>query len=100
MKYSEDIKEVSISTGSENGFVFIEVNDKGIGISEENQKKVFDKFFRVTSGLVHNTKGTGLGLTLVKHIMDAHKGSIGLNSKLWEGSTFRLNFPVNKNKNR
>jgi two-component system, OmpR family, phosphate regulon sensor histidine kinase PhoR len=100
MKYSEDIKQVNISTGSENNLVYIEIEDKGIGISEENQKKVFDKFFRVTSGLVHNTKGTGLGLTLVKHIMDAHKGSIGLKSKLWEGSSFRLNFPVNKNNNR
>jgi two-component system, OmpR family, phosphate regulon sensor histidine kinase PhoR len=97
MKYSEDVKEVNILTGSENGFVYVEVNDKGVGISDENQKKIFDKFFRVTSGLVHNTKGTGLGLTLVKHIMDAHKGKIELNSRLWEGSSFKLKFPLNKN---
>lgn len=101
MKYSEDVKEVDISTGEDNGYVYVEVSDKGIGISEENQKKVFDKFFRVTSGLVHNTKGTGLGLTLVKHIIDAHKGRIDLKSRMWEGSTFRLLFPVNsKFKNR
>jgi len=101
MKYSEDVKEVNISTGENNGYVYVEVKDKGVGISDENQKKVFDKFFRVTSGLVHNTKGTGLGLTLVKHIMDAHKGRIDLESRMWEGSTFRLMFPVNsKLKNR
>jgi two-component system, OmpR family, phosphate regulon sensor histidine kinase PhoR len=96
MKYSEETKDVSIHTGTDNGYIFIEVRDKGIGISDENQKKIFDKFFRVTSGLVHNTKGTGLGLTLVKHIMDAHKGDIEVKSKLWEGSSFKLKFPANK----
>jgi two-component system, OmpR family, phosphate regulon sensor histidine kinase PhoR len=101
MKYSEDNKDVHITTGIEDGFVYVDVTDKGVGISEENQKKVFDKFFRVTSGLVHNTKGTGLGLTLVKHIIDAHKGDIDLKSKLWEGSSFILKFPLNKrNKKR
>jgi two-component system, OmpR family, phosphate regulon sensor histidine kinase PhoR len=95
MKYSEDVKNVSIFTGQENNYLFIEVQDKGIGISEENQKKIFDKFFRVTSGLVHNTKGTGLGLTLVKHIMDAHKGKIEVKSEPWKGSSFKLIFPIN-----
>jgi two-component system, OmpR family, phosphate regulon sensor histidine kinase PhoR len=101
MKYSEDEKNVQINTGLEDDYVYLEVKDKGVGISEENQKKVFEKFFRVTSGLVHNTKGTGLGLTLVKHIIDAHKGDIELKSRRWEGSTFRLKFPLNnKTKSR
>ena len=79
----------------ENDFVFIEIQDKGIGISEEDQKKVFDKFYRVSSGLVHTTKGTGIGLSLVKQIMDAHKGKIELKSKFGEGSSFKLLFPKN-----
>ena len=94
IKYSTDKKDINITTGSEKNYVYVEVNDKGIGIKEENQKKIFDKFYRVTDGLVHNTKGTGLGLTLVKHILDAHRGEIKVKSKPSEGSTFRLSFPT------
>ena len=95
VKYSNETKFIKMIIGSENDFVFIEIQDKGIGISEEDQKKVFDKFYRVSSGLVHTTKGTGLGLSLVKQIMDAHKGKIVLKSKDGEGSSFKLLFPKN-----
>ncbi|MGE5436630.1 MAG: sensor histidine kinase [Syntrophothermus sp.] len=94
VKYSEDEKEIKITTGTTDENIYLEVADKGIGISEENQKRIFDKFFRVTSNLVHNTKGTGLGLSLVKHIMEAHKGDVTVTSTLWKGSTFRLVFPI------
>jgi two-component system phosphate regulon sensor histidine kinase PhoR len=97
VKYSDDKKEINIKTGTDYSFAYVEVFDKGIGISSEDQKKIFDKFFRVSSGLVHNAKGTGLGLTLVKHIMEAHNGKIRLNSKLGEGSTFILLFPIKIN---
>jgi two-component system phosphate regulon sensor histidine kinase PhoR len=97
VKYSDDKKEINIKTGTDYNFVFIEVSDKGIGISSEDQNKIFDKFFRVSSRLVHNAKGTGLGLTLVKHIMDAHNGKVRLKSKLGEGSTFILLFPIKQN---
>lgn len=93
VKYSTDTKFIKMILSSEKDFTFIEIQDKGIGISEEDQKKVFDKFYRVSSGLVHTTKGTGLGLSLVKQIMDAHKGCIELKSKLGEGTSFRLIFP-------
>ena len=95
IKYSTDKKEISIITGVEAGFAYIEIKDKGIGISDENQKKIFEKFYRVSDGLIHNTKGTGLGLTLVKHIVDAHNGKIKVKSKLNEGSSFILSFPIN-----
>jgi two-component system phosphate regulon sensor histidine kinase PhoR len=94
-KYSKDKKVIHIKTAQSNDYVFIEVKDEGIGISAENQKRIFEKFYRVTSGDIHNTKGTGLGLTLVKHIMEAHKGSISLFSTPGKGSTFRLNFNLN-----
>jgi len=100
VKYSHEIKNIEIKTGEENNFVFVEVRDKGIGIPSEDQKKIFEKFYRASSGLVHNTKGTGLGLTLVKFIMDAHKGTIKLSSNLDKGSSFKLIFSINKQKNR
>ncbi|HMN23089.1 MAG TPA: HAMP domain-containing sensor histidine kinase [Ignavibacteriaceae bacterium] len=93
VKYSTDTKFIKMIIGNENEYVFIEIQDKGIGISEEDQKKVFDKFYRVSSGLVHTSKGTGLGLSLVKQIMDAHEGKIILKSKVGEGSSFKLLFP-------
>ena len=94
VKYSDNKKHIVIRTGRERKSSFIEVEDWGVGISSENQKKIFDKFFRVTEGSLHNTKGTGLGLTLVKHIMEAHKGEIKLTSTPGKGSSFRLVFPV------
>jgi signal transduction histidine kinase len=97
VKYSNDKKEINIKTGTELNFTYVEVSDKGIGVPSEDQKKIFDKFFRVSTGLVHNAKGTGLGLTLVKHIMDAHNGKVRLKSKLGEGSTFILLFPIKIN---
>lgn len=99
VKYSNDRKEIMISTGKEGNFVYIEITDKGIGLTEEAQKKVFDKFYRVSDGLVHTTKGTGLGLTLVKHIMDAHQGEVKIKSKPNEGSSFKLIFSINNIKN-
>lgn len=93
VKYSTENKFIKIAIGNENNFVFVEISDKGVGISEKDQKKVFDKFYRVSSGLIHTTKGTGLGLTLVKQIMDVHNGKIVLKSKSGEGSSFKLMFP-------
>ena len=97
VKYSDNKKEIIIRTGQENIFAFVEVEDKGIGISDKDQKKIFEKFFRVSSGNIHNVKGSGLGLSIVKYIMDAHKGRINLFSEVDKGSKFRLEFPLNKN---
>jgi two-component system phosphate regulon sensor histidine kinase PhoR len=75
----------------------VEVKDYGVGIEEKYQKMVFDKFYRVTQGnLAHQAKGSGIGLSIVKHIMLAHNGKITLFSKVGEGSRFRLNFPLQK----
>ena len=92
MKYSPDTKAVSLSTGAKNSEAWIEVSDKGMGIPSEQQDKIFEKFHRVASGPVHNTKGTGLGLTLLKRIIDAHDGRIEVKSKEGAGSAFRLIF--------
>jgi two-component system phosphate regulon sensor histidine kinase PhoR len=94
VKYSQENKVVFLRTGKENGYIFVEVEDKGIGIAESDQKRVFEKFFRVSTGHVHNTKGTGLGLSLVKQIVDAHKGKITLSSAPGKGSRFRIMLPA------
>lgn len=97
IKYSKDNKQVDIKTGSNNRTVFVEVKDYGLGIDEKYQKMVFDKFYRITDGdLAHKAKGSGIGLSIVKHIMEAHKGSVKLISKAGMGSTFVLNFPITK----
>jgi two-component system, OmpR family, phosphate regulon sensor histidine kinase PhoR len=95
VKYSENDKTININAGSTNGTLFFEIKDHGIGISQEDQKKIFDKFYRVSHGLVHNKKGTGLGLTLVKKIVEAHKGKIIVESQLGNGSLFRVVLPQN-----
>jgi two-component system phosphate regulon sensor histidine kinase PhoR len=97
MKYSKDRKEIFLRTGITRDFVWIEVEDHGIGISSENQKYIFDKFFRVTEkDLANKVKGSGLGLAIVKHIMDAHRGQVSVKSTPGTGSAFRLLFPIQK----
>ena len=88
----ENKKEIEVTIDKNNTGPFWEIKDYGIGINAEDQKKIFDKFFRVSSGLVHNTKGTGLGLSLVKQIMLAHNGDVSVKSSIGEGSVFRLQF--------
>ncbi len=92
MKYSRDKKEIEIETGSTENLVFLKVKDRGIGISAQSLNKIFDKFYRVQNGLVHETKGAGLGLSIVKSIVDAHKGEINVQSTEGEGSCFELKF--------
>ncbi len=97
IKYSDKVKKVVLITGRTKNAIYIEIEDSGLGISKDDQKKIFDKFYRSSSGNIHNTKGTGLGLTLVKYIMDAHKGEIKLTSEPEKGSRFSLFFPINNN---
>jgi two-component system phosphate regulon sensor histidine kinase PhoR len=95
IKYSGDRREIGVRTGSDTQFAWIEVEDHGIGISDKNQKYIFDKFFRVTEkDLANRVKGSGLGLAIVKHIMEAHKGEIKVSSSPGAGSSFRLLFPI------
>jgi two-component system, OmpR family, phosphate regulon sensor histidine kinase PhoR len=95
MKYSTENKDIIVRTGQSGNYVYFEVEDHGIGISEKNQKYIFDKFYRVTEkNLANKVKGSGLGLAIVKHITDAHEGKIWVKSIPGTGSLFRLSFPV------
>ena len=94
VKYGGTEKFLKVATGSANGVAFISVEDHGIGIAHEYHGKVFETFYRVSDGLIHTAKGSGLGLSIAKHIMDAHAGRIDLSSAPGKGSTFRLVFPA------
>lgn len=94
IKYSKEDKRIEVRTGVDKQFVFVEVQDHGIGIAKPHHHAIFDQFFRVPTGDVHNTKGSGLGLSLVKKTMDAHGGKIKVDSEPGQGSIFRLNFPA------
>lgn len=96
IKYSGDGKYIRVATGITASAAFVEIQDHGIGIASEHHAKIFEKFYRVSSGLVHTTKGSGLGLALVDHIMRAHDGTIELYSAPGKGSTFRLLLPLTK----
>jgi two-component system phosphate regulon sensor histidine kinase PhoR len=93
IKYSPDKKHITVQTGSEGHYSFISVADEGIGIAKNHQRDIFVQFFRAPTGDIHNTKGSGLGLTLVKKTMDVHHGKIKVESYPGKGSTFRLYFP-------
>ncbi|MDU2151299.1 MAG: ATP-binding protein, partial [Varibaculum cambriense] len=77
----------------ENDNVVIEVADNGIGISEEDQKRIFERFYRVDPARSRSTGGTGLGLSIVKHVVSDLNGSIHVNSKPGEGATFTITLP-------
>jgi signal transduction histidine kinase len=95
VKYSDETKEITVQVRSRDRAIAIEVDDKGIGIPRSEQEKIFEKFYRVSTGLVHNTKGSGLGLALVKHIVEAHDGKIIVESTPGKGSRFTMLIPVN-----
>ena len=93
LKYTLDIPEIIITTRDGADGLEVSIKDNGIGIGEEIQKYIFDKFYRAETGDVHNVKGFGLGLSYVKKIIEAHAGKIDLQSELNQGSEFRLYFP-------
>ena len=93
IKYSGKSKLVNVSTFCREGFACIEVEDRGMGISPEDQARIFEPFYRAGGERAQEISGTGLGLQLVKHTMDAHNGKIELQSIPGEGSTFTLMFP-------
>ena len=93
IKYSRDNKKITITTGMEGRYTFIAVQDQGIGIARNHQRDIFDQFYRAPTGDVHTTKGSGLGLALVKKIVEAHDGEIKVDSIPDKGSTFTVYFP-------
>jgi len=96
IKFSPDQKEIGVRLFQQHNELVLEMSDKGIGIKPIDQEHVFDKFYRGGETLVHDVKGSGLGLTLVKHIMQLHGGRVKLISRPHAGSVFQLCFPVKR----
>ena len=93
IKYSREKPELTIQTSNTGQNLIVVISDEGIGIEKEYQKKVFDKFFRVPTGDVHDVKGFGLGLAYIKKIVELHGGTIELQSEKGKGTTFTITFP-------
>ncbi|NVJ86525.1 MAG: HAMP domain-containing histidine kinase [Algoriphagus sp.] len=95
-KYSPDKPSITIRAWEDADQILISIQDQGIGLSKDAQRKIFDKFYRVPTGNLHDVKGFGLGLSYVKTMLEAHKGGISVKSELGKGSTFTINLPKRK----
>ena len=93
VKYSGASKEILVRLGVKDGFVTVSVVDHGVGIPRQEQEKIFERFHRISTGLVHDVKGSGLGLSIVKHIVEAHRGKVTVESQPESGSTFTIHLP-------
>jgi len=86
--------EIQIKAEARQNYVYISVKDSGIGISEENQAKIFDRFFRAEDQIVQQVRGTGLGLAIVRALVEMHGGELKVESTPNVGSTFTFNLPI------
>lgn len=96
LKYGGTQKYLRLVTGTEQNRVFVSVEDHGIGIGQQHVTRIFDMFYRVSGGLVQTTRGSGVGLAIVRHIIDAHGGEVRVSSTPGAGSTFTLFFPIDR----
>ena len=94
IKYSKEQPEISITTTNSDKELSIKISDKGIGIPKDQLSKIFEKFYRVPKGDLHDVKGFGLGLSYVKNMVEMHKGNISVNSKIDEGTDFTVKLPL------
>jgi two-component system phosphate regulon sensor histidine kinase PhoR len=94
IKYSPQDRHLKVELGRRGSYAAISVADRGMGIPAAEKSRIFEAFYRVERGLVHNVKGSGLGLSLVKHIVEAHRGRITVDSRPGEGSTFTMLIPL------
>ena len=94
VKYSTDGKTVIVSACADNGGIVLSVKDQGYGIEKQHLDRIFERFYRVDKGRSRQEGGTGLGLSIVKHIAQAHGGTVSVQSRYGEGSTFSIFLPL------
>jgi signal transduction histidine kinase len=93
VKYSEDQKYIRVEVAANSESIRLSVADQGIGIAKDQQKKIFEKFYRVSDKRMKQSRGSGLGLTLTRHIAEAHGGTIDVESEPGKGSQFTITIP-------
>jgi two-component system phosphate regulon sensor histidine kinase PhoR len=93
-KYTGPVKRISLTARATGPTVFISVSDNGPGIARPEQKRIFQKFYRARDPLERSIEGSGLGLSMVKHIVDGHRGTISVSSDLGQGATFTIALPA------
>jgi two-component system phosphate regulon sensor histidine kinase PhoR len=94
IKYSKEKPEITIATSNTEKGLLLKISDKGIGIPKDQLSKIFEKFYRVPKGDLHDVKGFGLGLSYVKNMVEMHNGTIYVNSKIDEGTDFSVLLPL------
>jgi len=94
VKYSGESKDIAVRICRQDGWAVVSVEDRGIGISRAEQRRIFERFHRVGSGLIHDVKGSGLGLAIVRHIVEAHDGLVSVESQPGKGSVFAIKLPL------
>ena len=94
VKYTPTLGRVELRSLADEGFAVIEVQDSGIGISEGDLPRIFDRFFRADQARSHDVPGSGLGLSIARWVVDAHRGAIEVSSQLGKGSLFRVRLPM------
>jgi len=94
VKYTTRDPDIFVSTSNKAEFLVVTVKDNGIGIARNDQKRIFEKFYRVPTGNVHAVKGFGLGLSYVKMVAEAHSGYVEVESELYKGSAFKVYLPI------
>jgi len=95
LKYSKADPAIQVELKEQGENIIMSIKDNGIGIAAEYKDKLFEKFFRIPAGNTHNAKGYGLGLSYVAHVVQKHKGTIGVESQPGIGSKFIITLPKN-----